>query len=157
MPHRLVRQPWQTWVVVGLCLWSTQLLYGYAAHLPVFFRADVVTSSGQFAEAVFRLVGLTVLFLGALILVFKKRWALWLAIAGFVLHLAPWAYHYFDVTTSQPEPHLVWHMIKVYPKLTWPTLVVPVAFLVFTVLAARRLSANSTVETDAQQAARGSP
>lgn len=156
MPSRLLRQPWETWVVIALCLWSSRLLYGHALHLQIFFRPDIVTNSEQFAEAILRFSGLALLFLGATVLLFKRRLALLLVIAGFLIHLAPWAYRYYELSSSQPQPHLVWHMIKTYPRLTWQELLAPVGFLVFTVLAIHRLSVNHTVESDAQQTARGS-
>jgi hypothetical protein len=157
MPSQFVRQPWETWVVVALGLWSLNLLYGSALDLQIFFRSDIVTNQEQFAEALLRLAGLILLDLGALVLFCKRRFALLLVIVGFLLYLAPWAYHYYELSASQPQPHLVWHMIKTYPKLTWQWLPLPFGMLVFTGLAIHRLSANPTVDSDAQQAARGSP
>ena len=157
MPSPLFRQPWQTWVVIALGLWSAYLLYASALSLRIFFRADIITNQEQFAEALLRLAGLVLFVLGAFALSLKRRLALLLVGMGFLLYLAPWAYRYYQVSATQQQPHLVWHMIKMYPKFTWEWLPLPIGMLLFNVLAVRRLSTNTTVESDAQQAARGSP
>ena len=143
MPKSLLRQPWESWVVVALGIWALYLLYGSALGLRVFFREDVTTNHEQFAEALFRLAGLIVLELGTLALIFKRRLALLLVSLGVLLYLGPWAYHYYELSASQPQPHLTWHMIKSYPVLTWQWLPLPIAMFVFTSLAIRRLSANN--------------
>ena len=157
MPSRHLQQPWETWLVVALGLWALYLLYLSAFGLRIFFRPEIITNQEQFTEALLRVAGLAFLVFGVVVLVFKRRMALlWVAI-GFLLYLAPWTYHYYELSTSQPQPHLVWHVVKTYPKLTWQWLPLPVGMLVFTVLAIRRLSANPTAEPDAQKTARGSP
>lgn len=157
MSRPLLRQPWETWVVLVLGLWTLYSIYGYALGLRIFFRPDIVTYHGLFAELLLRLAGLVLLALGAAALFFKRTIALLLVCVGVLVYLAPWSYKYYELCVSQPQPHLTWHVIKTYPKLTWRELPLPFGILLFTALAVRRLAANHKAESDAQQAAGGSP
>ena len=149
-----MRQPWETWIVVALGLWCSYLLYLSALHLRIYFNPTITTNAEQFTEALCRVAGLAFMVSGTLVLFLKRRSALVWVGFGVLTYLAPWVYRWYYVSASQPQPHLVWHMVKVYPRLAWQILPLPSVILVFTALAHRRLSANNAFHSDGPRAAR---
>jgi len=148
MPGSLIRQPWETWVVIALGLGALYFAVQSALGLQIFFDPRLETQPEHFIKELSRSAGLSFLVLGAAVLIHKHLSALRWVGAGVFLYLAPWAYKYYHLCAAQPEPHLVWFMVTRYPALTWPTLVLPTGMLLFTTLAVRRLSAGQTVEVD---------
>jgi hypothetical protein len=149
-------QPWQSWVVLILALWCAYQIYGSATWLIQASRPEVLVVTTPMMDVIVRLAALPILIAGAMVLMRQRGFALPIIVAGTLLYTAPWLYRYGEAIASV-QPQHYWHIAKTYPQLTWQHFLLPVVMAVLSVVAARRISANNTVETDARNSgARGS-
>lgn len=132
---------------------STRLLISYILVLKTFLRPDIIVSHGQILEHCFRMTGLTFFVLGTLLAFFRKPVARWAVVVGAIAYIAPWLYQYYELVTSQPQSHLKWHMLKIFPKAQWAWLSLPIVMLVAVFFTLRFYRANPAVHADSAPAA----
>jgi hypothetical protein len=134
-------RPWQAWLAVLVGAYCCYLLYAQFLGLRVYFRSDIVTNKEQFAEHLLRMSGVFILACAALLGWLRRPFAFWVAVSGALTYLLPWFYGYASSVAAQPQSHLKWHMLKVYPVLSWQWLVFPClgALLVYIVARENRV------------------
>ena len=153
MNNFLRKQPWPNYIVLILALLTAYLLYAHLLGFRIFLRTDIITQTSQLIEHTFRTGGLFFFIIGAIVLLMGKRSALIFVIIGFLLYLSPWAYKYYDLAFSQGKRHLIIHMLKTYPKLTWQILPLPLGMLFFTSLSVIKYMDNKSLKHGTAQSA----
>jgi hypothetical protein len=147
MIKKLFGAPWCLWLAGLAGCYCAYLFYLNALGMRIFVSGAIIPNPiEEAADQALRLIGLALLILSVVRTWQQSPNAIWVALGGTLLFLAPWFWLFSRNLIAQASLDIAWAYFKQFPVFTWRVFLVPVAIFLIITLANRQTRANKKLQ-----------